>query len=64
MVRGERLAPPGGDARSWLRREPAFLHEHEPEHHLEELALMTVAAEWLKLRVRRGTTSREGRWLP
>ena len=31
----------------WLHREPAFLHEHEPEHHLEELALMTVAAEWL-----------------
>ena len=28
----------------WLHREPAFLHEHEPEHHLEELALMTVAA--------------------
>jgi hypothetical protein len=31
----------------WLHREPAFLHEHEPEHHLEELALMTVSAEWL-----------------
>ena len=31
----------------WLHREPAFLHEDEPEHHLEELALMTVAAEWL-----------------
>ena len=31
----------------WLHREPAFLHEHESEHHLEELALMTVAAEWL-----------------
>ena len=31
----------------WLHREPAFLHEHEPEHHLEELALMTVAAERL-----------------
>ena len=31
----------------WLHREPTFLHEHEPEHHLEELALMTVAAEWL-----------------
>ena len=31
----------------WLYRESAFLHEHEPEHHLEELALMTVAAEWL-----------------
>ena len=31
----------------WLHREPAFLHEFEPEHHLEELALMTVAAEWL-----------------
>ncbi|MGA2829720.1 MAG: hypothetical protein ABSF03_26825 [Streptosporangiaceae bacterium] len=31
----------------WLHREPAFLHEQEPEHHLEELALMTVAAEWL-----------------
>jgi hypothetical protein len=24
-----------------------FLHEHEPEHHLEELVLMTVSAEWL-----------------
>ena len=23
------------------------MHEHESEHHLEELALMTVAAEWL-----------------
>jgi hypothetical protein len=31
----------------WLHREPDFLHEREPEHHLEELALMTVAAEWL-----------------
>jgi hypothetical protein len=31
----------------WLDREPAFLYEHEPEHHLEELALMTVSAEWL-----------------
>ncbi len=31
----------------WLYREPAFLHEHQPEHHLEELALMTVSAEWL-----------------
>jgi hypothetical protein len=31
----------------WLHREPAFLHEYEPEHHLEELALMTVSAEWL-----------------
>ena len=31
----------------WLHWEPAFLREHEPEHHLEELALMTVAAEWL-----------------
>ena len=25
----------------WLSREPAFLHEHEPERHLEALALMT-----------------------
>ncbi len=31
----------------WLHQEPAFLHEDGPEHHLEELALMTVAAEWL-----------------
>ena len=31
----------------WLHREPAFLHEHEAEHDLEELALMTMAAEWL-----------------
>jgi hypothetical protein len=31
----------------WLHREPALLHEHEREHHLEELALMTVSAEWL-----------------
>ncbi len=31
----------------WLHREPAFRHEHEAEHHLEELALMTVSAEWL-----------------
>jgi hypothetical protein len=27
--------------------ESAALHLDEPEHHLEELALMTVAAEWL-----------------
>ena len=26
----------------WLHREPAFLHEHEPEHHLEELALFAA----------------------
>jgi hypothetical protein len=31
----------------WRRLEPAALHADEPEHHLEELALMTVAAEWL-----------------
>ena len=31
----------------WLHREPAFLHDREPEHHLEELVPMTVAAEWL-----------------
>jgi hypothetical protein len=31
----------------WRNHEPAALHEHEPEHHLEELALMTVSAEWL-----------------
>lgn len=31
----------------WLHHEPAFLHEDEPEHHLEELALMTISAEWL-----------------
>jgi hypothetical protein len=31
----------------WLHREPAFLYEHEPEHHLEELALISVGAEWL-----------------
>lgn len=31
----------------WLHRESAFLQEHEAEHHLEERALMTVAAEWL-----------------
>ena len=31
----------------WLHREPAFLHESEPERHLEEMALVTVAAKWL-----------------
>ncbi len=31
----------------WLNREPSFMHEDDPEHHLEELALMTMAAEWL-----------------
>jgi hypothetical protein len=31
----------------WRHHESAALHESEPEHHLEELALMTVAAEWL-----------------
>jgi hypothetical protein len=30
----------------WRNREPGF-HETAPEYHLEELALMTVAAEWL-----------------
>jgi hypothetical protein len=31
----------------WHHHEPAALHADELEHHLEELALMTVAAEWL-----------------
>ena len=31
----------------WRSHESAALHPDEPEHHLEELALMTVAAEWL-----------------
>lgn len=31
----------------WLNREPSFMHEDDPEHHLEELALMTMAADWL-----------------
>jgi hypothetical protein len=31
----------------WRSQAPAALHEHEPEHHLEGLALMTVVAEWL-----------------
>jgi hypothetical protein len=30
----------------WRNREPGF-HATDPENHLEELALMTVAAEWL-----------------
>jgi hypothetical protein len=31
----------------WRTLAPAALHLDEPEHHLEELALMTVAAQWL-----------------
>lgn len=31
----------------WRTHEQAVLREHEPEHHLEELALMAVAAQWL-----------------
>jgi hypothetical protein len=31
----------------WRKLAPAALHEDEPEHHLEDLALMTVAAQWL-----------------
>jgi hypothetical protein len=31
----------------WRTHAPAALHENEPEHHLEELALSTVTAEWL-----------------
>jgi hypothetical protein len=30
----------------WRNRQPGS-HATDPEHHLEELALMTVAAEWL-----------------
>jgi hypothetical protein len=31
----------------WPNHAPAALHLDEPKHHLEELALMTIAAEWL-----------------
>jgi hypothetical protein len=31
----------------WRNLEPAVLHPNEPEYHLEDLALMTVAAHWL-----------------
>ena len=31
----------------WLNRELSFMHERDPEHHLEELALMTMGYEWL-----------------
>lgn len=31
----------------WRRHEPAALHKDEPEHHLEDLALMAVSARWL-----------------
>jgi hypothetical protein len=31
----------------WRTLAPAALHLGEPEHHLEDLALMTVAAQWL-----------------
>lgn len=31
----------------WLNREPSFMHDDDPEHHLEELTLMTMTAEWL-----------------
>jgi hypothetical protein len=42
----DRLSPSEA-VQCWLNHEPAALHAHEPEHHLEELALMTVSAEWL-----------------
>lgn len=41
------LLPPCDVIDRWRNHESAALHEGEPEHHLEELALMTVAAEWL-----------------
>jgi len=31
----------------WRKHEPAALHADEPEYNLEELAVTTVAAEWL-----------------
>jgi hypothetical protein len=31
----------------WRNHAPSVLHEQESEHHLEDLALMTVVAEWL-----------------
>jgi hypothetical protein len=31
----------------WRTLEPAVLHPEEPEYHLEDLALMTVSAQWL-----------------
>jgi hypothetical protein len=31
----------------WRTLAPAVLHPDEPEYHLEDLALMTVAAQWL-----------------
>jgi hypothetical protein len=42
----DRLSPYEAIER-WRRHESALLHEGEHEHHLEELALMTVSAEWL-----------------
>jgi hypothetical protein len=42
----DRLSPYDAIER-WRRHEPAALHEDDHEHHLEELALMTVSAEWL-----------------
>jgi hypothetical protein len=38
------LLPAYGVVGRWFHRAPAFLHENEPEHHLEELALMAVWA--------------------
>jgi hypothetical protein len=45
-LEADRLRPRDVISR-WLEHEPASLHADEPEHHLEELALMTVAAAWL-----------------
>lgn len=42
----DRLSPYEAIER-WRRHEPAVLHEDDHEHHLEDLALMTVSAEWL-----------------
>ena len=41
------LLSPHAVIERWRHHEPAALHEHEPEHHLEELALMTASAGWL-----------------
>jgi hypothetical protein len=45
-LQADRLSPHDVIDR-WCHHEPAALHADEPEHHPRELALMTVAAEWL-----------------
>lgn len=41
------LLSPHDAIERWRHLAPAVLHPDEPEYHLEDLALMTVSAQWL-----------------